>query len=201
MRKIIQVLASTLENTISILLLSFIIGMILNWNFLSSYVLIILIGVLVVSLYQILMNIGTKIDRKKIGLTVCIIAFSLFISVLTKVISNDATLEILEFQRTFPNNEWTIMCNAFPFGLKEVAVNYLVSLTLNKNINTDMEAIKYSGNMFVKEYTDAIYEYKYDLGYTLNEIGHGGELFLILILVVFVIGGVCAVIENSNIGD
>ena len=200
MRRYLNMFSSFIEFAFSIILFSFIVGMILNWNFFSGYVLIILTGVLTITVYKFLMFTGTREELlRKILVIVTPIISAIFLSAYTEFMSYDSTEVILEFQRTFPNTEWTVIVEALPIGLRDVILVFMTSLYLNKNINTDIGHMGIAGYDYADEYASAIYNYNYSLSVTQENLRNLADPLTTLVIIL-TIGSLFAVlVENIKL--
>lgn len=196
MRKIMNFIASVFEYGFSIILLTFFVRMIINWNYFSSYAFIIFLGITALSVMRVLMHSKDVFS----GLTslLSLYAFSIFIALYTEYLDENYVEIILEHQRLFPNREWTILLDSLPIGLRDVVLIYLNALNINTSINADVGFMGICGYEFLTEYTNAIYEYNMDIAMALQDLRNIYSKFISLIIVLLIGGLVSTLIETKD---
>lgn len=196
MRKTMNFIASVFEYGFSIILLTFFVRMIINWNYFSSYAFIIFLGITALSIMRVLMH--SKDVFSGLVSLLSLYTFSIFIAVYTEYLDENYVEIILEYQRLFPNREWTILLDSLPIGLRDVVLIYLNALNINTSINTDVGFMGICGYEFSAEYTNAIYEYKMDIAIALQDLRNIYSKFISLIIVLLIGGLVSTLIETKD---
>ena len=196
MRKTMNFIASVFEYGFSIILLTFFVRMIINWNYFSSYAFIIFLGITALSVMRVLMH--SKDVFSGLVSLLSLYAFSIFIAVYTEYLDENYVEIILEHQRLFPDREWTILLDSLPIGLRDVVLIYLNALNINTSINTDVGFMGICGYEFSAEYTNAIYEYKMDIAIALQDLRNIYSKFISLIIVLLIGGLVSTLIETKD---
>ena len=196
MRKTMNFIASVFEYGFSIILLTFFVRMIINWNYFSSHAFIIFLGITALSVMRALMH--SKDVFSGLVSLLSLYAFSIFIAVYTEYLDENYVEIILEHQRLFPDREWTILLDSLPIGLRDVVLIYLNALNINTSINTDVGFMGICGYEFSAEYTNAIYEYKMDIAIALQDLRNIYSKFISLIIVLLIGGLVSTLIETKD---